>query len=841
MKTMLLPTFDLKTAIEETNKQEGTSYLLENDFGFEYFNAESLREMNETLQYLNQGIDSSFFSEAEKVYIKQRNQQLEKLKVYCQNKSIEKPNSLVEDERLHAQVHRKEIFIAWQNYHYQQLTSAAKWQQWQQTSHATELARLKKSWERHQALACHTQAAIEEACELLPLLLAYCQKAKKSLRKMSTRSNLPMTLYKAFNDYLNNLHEALLAFHQQLLYSMLARLEAYDEKQEPVINHILGKLSSLGADITYSHLPPPACQDLLTDQQFNAFQNYIARYGTAETQAQLYQLSWFKASTTLPCLKKVTATKQLQLIPESFQKDIPPKRRSPAWFFKGTNLRHDFFTGKLALLSQLQKAPAVVEFKFSLDNPAHVQLLLDEIRQQENLASNALQELTQAKYPKLSPLLQKRTIAFLNQWKSQLEQHRLKQIENKILLAEKWSTALVDAERPLQAAVYQWSSCQQLHNLIKEIKQKGKDYKNDDIFSIRLKAIEEKTSQIFILNRVFQAFQTLASQQPLAESEWYYLTGHMQFLEIKDPPQYQALLALTFLQRSKIVDNLSNTLKTFFTPGDAELKANKIACFYAAIAQWGDAVDKNKVAEKLQKFFLRYLDAVLKGVVFKTEVTPSERIEAAESLLATLGKQTTWAGETLAVHIAQLKELKDQPVLLKCKCLSLMNPLAEKFLEKRCEKDALQLDRQIEAYLLSQPTLGYGQSHIKILMAIRDQAVRENKLLDELIIKPSEQVLVGLAHAETAFIKPLIEASIQAQKATQQIKNKAFSLSQKLKCVDRLNQSLQATLASTPVALVNTLLQNKTQQRKLFTHVAIKLSTESASQPDYSQPPLSLS
>ena len=822
---MLLPIFNLRAIIEDVNQKTGRNYPLDSDFGFKFFDEDKLTEINNTLQYLNQSVKASFFSAEERTLIKKQNALANETKAYCQNQPIEKPKTMIVDEALTKYIQSKEIYLTWQTHQSLQLSNPENWEQWSRTAHAIEFARLKKYWENQQALACHSNAAILEASELLPLLMHYCKSAQKTLRRYQYRFSIPVAIYDAYNNYLNTLHKALLNYHQQLTYSMLARLNAYDEKKPHVIAHIVDQLQQSGAEITHRYLPLPPYQDPLTYQQFSAYQNYINKYGNKETREKLFERSWFKDSISFPCLKKNTKTKQLQLIPKDFEQEIPTKKRSPAWLFKGTNLRHDFFGDKSALLAHLQKSPRVDNFSFNVEKPTQWQSLLIEIRSQEQLAKDALQELSHKRYQKLSSVFQRQTKQFLSKWELTLKQHLNQQLENKLFLAEKWAQALTDLEKqPLQAAVYAWYPCQQLRNLLHEIEENGKTLQIAPALQLRLKAVQDRTSQILLLNRIFQGFQHLAENKPMTESEWSYLAGYMELLKKRDQEQHQAFLSVCLVQRIQIYENLRKSLKTFFDnktikiqdAGDTQSPLDKVLLLYLAVTEFGDDNDKQMLEEKMQKFFLRYLYYILKNQLTKPHQNQQLLLESAETILLTIGKHYRYADNTLAEHLQQIKAIQHCPSLLKCKCLSLAMPLAEKFMEKIWDKDTAALDENISVFILSNKELQYGQSHLQILMAIRDQAVRENKTLEELNPKPSEQVLVGMSH-ETAMVKPLIEASIQAHQTAKQIKSKHLPLKQKTKYLHRLNQELQKKLKEVTSINLTSVLRIHTSQRLLFT------------------------
>ncbi len=814
----ILPIFNLKAEIENYNNINNTHYKSTENFGFVFFKAKLLKDVQGTIGYINQGVDAGFFTEEEKNYLALRQQLAEDTKAHCEGKSIEKPKTMIADPVLEERIQAKEYYLTWLKYQHEQLTSKENWEQWinsaVESPVVTGLSQLKKQWEAQQAFAYHTNAALLEASELLALLIKHYQVAVLSLPGFKNRLRVPSPIYNAYSTYLNEFLQYALEAQKQCAEAMLARLKAWDKKQLNTIAPVVSTLEKGGAKITHAYLPLPLYTDVLTHQQINAYHHYIVRQGDEETQQRLHKLSWLKPSAAFPTVERTTA-KQFQLIPESLASAVPNKKRKPAWLYKGANLRHDFFNDKTALLATFKQSPNISNFHITLEQPLQWKSRLAEVRIQAMQVNEALAELTDKKYSSLS-FFQRQTKQFLSNWQGLLLQHRHRQVENKIVLAEKLSAALkAHYENSMNAAVYAWQACEQLRDLVTEIQADIIEYQVDRELTTRLERLQDQHCAMLSLNRVFQAFQSLAAGDKIDVSEFSYLHGYMDMLKVRDNQQYDALLQLCLAQRLEIYMHLRESLKHFFKSPAPKQAYQHILCLNLMTKHWGEAEDKVAISSKLKKFFLRYLEVTLQAIADHKNVAHNEHLILAETMLQAMGQEVEHAGETLAQHVVAIQALKQNPLALKCRCLALALPLSETFLKARWESDARQLDENIQTFIFSAPTLGYEPSHVRMLMQIRDRAVQENKPLEELQLKKAEQVMVGLTGEETGIIKPLISASIQAHQTARQI-NGNLPLKQKTNCLKALNLQMQSTLHDPSGRLIKNILGSASGRRLLF-------------------------
>ncbi len=800
-----MPLFNLETLIQTHNETMDTHYPINETFEFEFFNPKLLEGIQETLRAIYHGIDAQFFTEEEKKYLKQRKERLLATKAYCQHLTTEKPSGVISDPFLETRIKSKEYYLNRLTYQHTQLSDEKNWQRWLIEANACKT--LKDDWEKQQWFATHTNAALLEASMLMVILIDHHQRAMQALKSFKYRVRIPTLIYKAYHEYLTVfLHQAH-QVQQQIAHAMLARLKMYDQQKPNVMVAVFSDLQQQGAKLKHRYEPLPDKEDPLTSAQLTAYHQCIVQYGHKDTQQQLKQLSWFHPSDVFPTVERITPH-AVQLIPERLANAVPKQARKPTWLFKGENMRHHFFKEKIALLVFLKQSLNVASIRMDLKN---TEALLSDIHRQEEAIEGALIELNDKKYQSFSFVFQRKTRQFLAEWQQLLVQHRQQQLENKLLLAEKLSATWV-GRNVLDTAVYAWRHCQQLQDILIEIQHDIERLGDCHRFKERVGVLLQQQSHLLKLNRIVTVFRTLADGNSVTESEFYFFTRYMQWLQLRDEKHYQALLELCFLQRAVIADKLSEMLKHFFTLPQHNEVSEQLLCLNLMVCTYGDDKDKVALDSKIKKFFLRFLEAILNTIALHKNVAVSPLLTSAQTVFNAIGQSVTLAGLPLTYYLLAIQSVQHNPRSLKCKCLALATQLAEEFLMTRYQKDTQQLDEKIEQTLLSHPTLEYTLSHMRILMQIRDKAVQENKPLAALSLKKSEQRLVGLLGDDIQAVKPLLEASIHAHQAAQEINQKQKPLKQKMLCLHALHAQLQSTLQ--PVSF--NLLQSRSTKRGLF-------------------------
>lgn len=181
-------------------------------------------------------------------------------------------------------------------------------------------------------------------------------------------------------------------------------------------------------------------------------------------------------------------------------------------------------------------------------------------------------------------------------------------------------------------------------------------------------------------------------------------------------------------------------------------------------------------------------------------------------------REILYSGVPVSVHLKMLKENFQSKAVLACKNKALRILLADELLKIKMLKDSDLLDLEIKQYILSDKNLGYSEFHVdKVIMKLRDRAVKENIMIEQLELGEDEKMIVGLSSQETAVVKTLINISICVQMAMKVVKNPDITFSQKILYLNNFSQRLNQLIAEAKhLHIVKKLFDSRSNHRLKF-------------------------
>jgi hypothetical protein len=790
---MLLKFFNLAEQIKQYNLANGSKISEDSDFGFTFFQKNTLNDINKKISLINEGHDLCVFNDEEMSFIKLERKNLrEKIKQFSTqlNPTNLKPSSIYHN--LHLTQSQIELLR-------KQIKSKLMWQEWLNKEMATlnnkilneskeyniqslqthkNIEELYTNWPKHNSLALFNDTAIYRiTSEILPSLYHYLQNARIALR--TNQHHIPIEISTQYIKYLKEFEQDLQKLEITIVESMLARLQAYDQSRGTYSSPILHMAKKNNPAFIESKQPYK-----ISPEEFNFFHQYIEKHGNTSAKSKLHQRSWYTSNNN-NMLATTVVKSQVNgfiIVPKSFAHLVPIKKRWPSFLFGDINLRQDLFLENTYLLANLKMFANRPSYFLDLHDVKSLREPLDEINKNESLINGSILKLKSQPYSNVW-WFSFGTKALFENWHKVLLEQKFKLCEAKLNLAERVVSCL--KSQLINPISVPWESYELLLCLSQELEAIIKDQSINQSLQDRMYAINTTLTRFAPIKKFIEILEKLANKiQPSAE-QLDYLMAFMD-RHIENEADFIAnLTSFCKLTLEKIVDNLIQQLKIdpFSNLSIDELAKQErlIISYYAFIERLKDNDINQSLEKRLKFFFLRFLEHFNDNDISKS----TREFVIYKNILSIMGKNVNYLDKPISHHIKDLETQKCENLLLfKINCKSLSLTLASHFLEKRFNKHITQLDNEF-INKLKQKNLSI--EIISSLLKQRDRLTSLNSF-EDLKLNPSEQALLGIHLPENS--QDNLIALFQLSAKAHSVKNKLssnISYEQKAHLIKNLN------------------------------------------------------
>lgn len=818
---MSLPIFNLATTIEIYNKEHHTHYAPYEDFGFAYLASDMLLQTNAAITGVNEGLNRYHLAAEEREALKKRKRFYQFYKSHLDSQYPLRPVPLSEDERTNLDAANQKIqYWGWANKWTAKLAQPETWQAWIENAPPVDKARLselERQWEECAAFTCHSNESLYAAAKkILPSLTAHHKRARR--QRFISFWMLPQAISRTYVDYVDSFLQAAKQMHAKVAIAMLWRLKAFDQNPATEGNHIIHwyqELHKIGvvpkAEISLEQ------RESLTAKQFHFFHHYIERYGDAETKEQLKTLSWFSkvGSSCLTC--PVATASGLSLVPVEFAKEIPWRLKKPAWLYRGHNLRHTFFQTKGLLLISLKNFPDLEHVEVNLQDLSNAHGYLTTLQYKQQEIQQALKEVRQPTY-KIGGYFQRHAKRFIQKWQAYLDNYQHKILEAKLQIAEKMAVQLQRCDS-MDATRNAWSACCFVRKLLKTLREELNSCSN---LLLKARLVQVEMSLVTTLSnyRVLKVMRAIADGKIMSQEKLDYLRDVTQSIFLYDKKMYSAFQELCcpqFIQMRALFDEALKVNQ--HTAHYTQAHVDRTLLLNTTLAQYGDEPIKQaqtqRVANKLPKYFLRYLEFLLGcGKSGEHYNHHQQAIEAMEHVIQALGCDIAFANKTLRVHAQDLQNLRQKALnkqgswlLVYARAKALAQGMLSDCLEKRIHKDVITFDKQLFDFIRTDVELNLNDSTLCEIRKISDQHIEQQAAtLHDLSVAPEQKTIVGLAGGSTAYIRELLELRKQVHQKKQHLLVSPHSLHEHSHLINALAVDLKNQLQQNSQPLAQTFI-----------------------------------
>lgn len=766
------------------------------------------------LRVINKAHRLFLFSHQEKKAIK-RNQQ--RLLAYQQalkpsSHPAESPIVFSEPDQTEGIIQQKLNYYAWLKKESQLLNEDRVWQA--MSHHCVTpvgLSVLRQQWQRHAKFARWGHAAIKHvAFDLLPPLFHYQRHELAWCAKR--RTAWPSAVANAHQEALNVFSQQTRALSEGLRESIYARLLAFDSSEgeySDVVSHVIGSLQTM--DALPQNMRLPIYKDVITNEQFTAFQWYITQSKQPDLITRFHALSWQWEHCFLTNVLQSQAQRVL-LVPKSLAHFVPTKKRWPMKLFKGHYFRWEFFANKASLLAVLSSCLTphhLVTTSLSIDASLNWQRWMR--------VYDLIIQTQQERWPDIPSLFRRRSQHLISAWQQWLATCQDKVIENLLeCLENKVRQLRTTYQESLSIAMVAWPDCnavqsglQKLQAAIQYIPSMGK-------FSARLERIEQENADMWVFHQAYVLVSKMADGHLVAPAQLDYLFDYYAVTLEQMPQHAERFLQVIEPQLNvifyRIQEELSRSIYKMNSHAVLKQHSDRLLCLNAVICRFGTEKQNSKIAARVALYFSEYLHNMVSNGIVGHE----EQLCCAETMLQLLGQSLPFLGGSIATWAHELATLRrtKQFDLLMVKSKQLLTLTVQHILQNKLSKDISTLDTSIAQFVKNNPKLNYSESTVATLFSIRNQMVAHQTSAVEKVkhaLSKSEQVLVGINCPQTKQVGLLLKMSSKAHQLKQQLSLNTMSFFEKQNKLKKFHESLahllqQDVQVQQALELVNTRL-----------------------------------
>jgi hypothetical protein len=784
---MLLTEFNLAKHIKEYNRINGTNHLESTDFGFELFSAAIIKNTSNLIKSVNEGYNLYLLSDNDISRCDFKQNQL-KSHIGLINQAKIGKLGLIKDTINYL----KSDDVTDLNV---RLNSLKAWHKWLATQAKIEYD--EKIAKQH-IFSSNTEICDEEiktkliiarfndsavyklAKETLPYLFKYIKRARKKL--LIGKHSIPQDIGDKYFKYLADFEKNLKNLQTHLCNSMLERLKAFDESKGRYSNPLYFKASK-----TNPALSSPVQPYRMSSNEFAFFHEYVEKHGDFEAKKQSYIKSWFKRSSSLSTTIVNTQDNGQIIVPVHLAKFIPLKKRWPKWLFGDINLRQDLFKQNALLFASLKFHANKPEYFIDIYDSKSCLAPIEEINNQENLIEESLRILESSPFNKIS-WYSFGTKDLCREWKSTLQDKKVKLIENKFALAERLISCLKSQiVNPIQVP---WETYKVLLNLSTELEQLIKQNNVHRALQDKMYSINTTLSQYASLTKFLESVNKLAKGE-LPESEQLgFMHRYIESRTATEPNFLESFKKYCEPELNDIKTHLYKQLKidpfSHKTAADLQKQQKLIISFVGILKKTESSLDDKYINNRIRKLFLNYLQHMLSSNYEQCANTFKE----SKSLISLMGIDVKYLDKNLIEHIESLEKQKlESPILFYVNCKSMIISLGNDLLKQRFNKEMMQLDDEIISALDKK---GLSDEVITSLLKIRDRLIKGDAL--ETLTPSDRKVLEIDSEQNTSHLLDLLNLSAKAHQVKYTLDNDMPS-AKKPQFIKNLSQSISKFLS----------------------------------------------
>ena len=796
---MLLTEFNLVKHIKEYNRSYGTNHLVNTDFGFELFSPAHIQNINDSIKSINEGYDLYLLSDNDIARWEIKQNQL-KSHIELINQATIGKLDLIKDTINYL----KSDDVTDLNV---RLNSLKAWHKWLATQAKIEYD--EKIAKQH-IFSSNTEICNEEiktkliiarfndtavyklAKETLPYLFEYIKRARKKL--LIGKHSIPQDICNKYFKYLTDFEKSLKNLQSYFCNSMLERLKAFDESKGRYSNPLY--LNACKANPAHTFPTQPY---RMSSNEFAFFHEYVEKSGNFEAKKQLSKCSWFIGSATISTTIVKTHDNGQIIVPEHLAKFIPLKKRWPKWLFGDINLRQDLFKQNALLFASLKFHVNKPEYFIDIYDAKSCLAPIEEIKLQEKLIEQSILKLESPPFNNIS-WYSFGTKGLCREWKSTLQDQKVKLIENKFALAERLIGCLKSQiVNPIQVP---WETYKVLLNLSTELEQLIKQNNVHRALQDKMYSINTTLSQYASLTKFLESVNKLAKGELPAGDQLDFLHRYIDGRSSVEPNFLESFKQYCKPEINAIKNQLYLELKTDLfshrSKDDLEKQSKLVVSYYSLLSKTKVNLDDKYITQRIKKLFLRCLQDMLSQNHNQCPIAFKE----CKALIKQLGKNVKYLDKDLSEHIEELEKQKlETSILFYVNCKSIAISLSDELTKQHFNKELSKFDDEVINYL-EQKSL--SREVITSLLKIRGKLISGNAI-ESLNLTPSDKKLLDidtqqnssnildllLNSSKAHHVKASLDSDISSAKKPQIIKTLSQSISQFLSRSKYLSPSLQ--------------------------------------------------
>jgi hypothetical protein len=794
---MLLTEFNLAKHIKEYNRINDTNHLERTHFGFELFSLAHIQNINDSIKSINEGYDLYLLSDDDLSRCELKQNQLKnhielinqatigKLALIKDTINYLKSNDVINlNERLNC-IKRWHLWLAAQAKIEYDEKIAKQHIFTSNTEICDEEIKAKLIIARFNDTAVYKLAK-----ETLPYLFEYIKRARKKL--LIGKHSIPQDIGDKYFKYLTDFEKSLKYLQSYFCNSMLERLKAFDESKGRYSNPLYLKASKTNPALSY-----PAQPYRMSSNEFVFFHEYIEKHGNFEAKKQLSKCSWFVDCSSLTTTIVKTQDNGNIITPVRLAHYIPLKKRWPNWLFGDINLRQDLFKQNALLFASLKFHVNKPEYFIAIYDPKLCLAPIEEIKLQEKLIEESILKLESPPFNNIS-WYSFGTKNLCHEWKSTLQDQKVKLIENKFALAERLISCLKSQiVNPIQVP---WETYKVLLNLSTELEQLIKQNNVHRALQDKMYSINTTLSQYASLTKFLESVNKLAKGELPAGDQLDFLHRYFDGRSSVEPNFLESFKQYCEPEINAIKNQLYLELKTdpfsHRSKDDLEKQSKLVVSYYSLLSKTKVNLDDKYITQRIKKLFLRCLQDMLSQNHNQCPIAFKE----CKALIKQLGKNVKYLDKDLSEHIESLEKQKSEsPILFYINCKSIFISLGNALIKQRFNKEMTQLDHEIISVLDKK---GLSAEVITSLLKIRDKLIKgdfletltpSDKKVLEIYSAQNTSNLLDLLNlsAKAHHVKASLDSDISSAKKPQIIKTLSQSISQFLSRSKYLSPSLQ--------------------------------------------------